>query len=83
MFLFLYFSLTFHKLSYFRERKRHNLKKIQTLIEVGLPPAVLTYLNCDNEEQKEEEQAKKQELLSKVNTPEQKVRTFMILSSAL
>ncbi|XP_070799924.1 coiled-coil domain-containing protein 191 [Pituophis catenifer annectens] len=53
------------------ERKRHNLKKIQTLIEVGLPPAELTYLNCDNEEQKEEEQAKKQELLSKVNTADQ------------
>uniref|UniRef100_A0A8C6VPK4 Coiled-coil domain containing 191 n=1 Tax=Naja naja TaxID=35670 RepID=A0A8C6VPK4_NAJNA len=48
--------------------KIHNLKKIQTLIEIGLPPAELTYLNCDNEEQKKEEQAKKQELLNKVNT---------------
>ncbi|XP_026537524.1 coiled-coil domain-containing protein 191 isoform X1 [Notechis scutatus] len=54
------------------ERKRHNLKKIQTLIEVGLHPAELTYLNCDNEEQKKEEQAKKQELLDKVNTADQK-----------
>ncbi|XP_070606038.1 coiled-coil domain-containing protein 191 isoform X2 [Erythrolamprus reginae] len=54
------------------ERKRHNLKKIQTLIEVGLPPAKHIYLNCDNEEQKEEEQARKQELLSEVNTADQK-----------
>ncbi|XP_015672344.1 coiled-coil domain-containing protein 191 [Protobothrops mucrosquamatus] len=54
------------------ERKRHNLKKIQSLIEVGLPLADLICLNCDNERQKKEEQDKQLELLSKVNTADQK-----------
>ncbi|XP_007431791.1 coiled-coil domain-containing protein 191 isoform X1 [Python bivittatus] len=54
------------------ERKRHNLKKIQSLIEVSLPPAGLIYLDCDNERQKKEKQAKKQELLSKINIADQK-----------
>ncbi|XP_063161746.1 coiled-coil domain-containing protein 191 [Candoia aspera] len=54
------------------ERKRHGLKKIQNLIEVGVPPAGLTYLHCDNEGQKKEKQAQKQELLSKINIADQK-----------
>ncbi|KAK9402329.1 coiled coil domain-containing protein [Crotalus adamanteus] len=54
------------------ERKRHNLKKIQSLIEVGLPLADLICLNCDNERQKKGEQDKQLELLSKVNTADQK-----------
>ncbi|XP_062983002.1 coiled-coil domain-containing protein 191 isoform X2 [Elgaria multicarinata webbii] len=54
------------------ERKRHNLKKTQRLVEVGLSPAVPAHLDCVKEGQRKEKQTKLQELLSKIDIANRK-----------
>uniref|UniRef100_A0A670IFR4 Coiled-coil domain containing 191 n=1 Tax=Podarcis muralis TaxID=64176 RepID=A0A670IFR4_PODMU len=57
------------------ERKRHDLKKIKRLVEVGMPP-VPVHLDCEIEGQRTEKQTRMQELLSKIDIANQKVRYF-------
>uniref|UniRef100_A0A670IF17 Coiled-coil domain containing 191 n=1 Tax=Podarcis muralis TaxID=64176 RepID=A0A670IF17_PODMU len=56
-------------------RKRHDLKKIKRLVEVGMPP-VPVHLDCEIEGQRTEKQTRMQELLSKIDIANQKVRYF-------
>ncbi|XP_053241209.1 coiled-coil domain-containing protein 191 [Podarcis raffonei] len=53
------------------ERKRHDLKKIKRLVEVGMPP-VPVHLDCEIEGQRKEKQTRMQELLSKIDIANQK-----------
>ncbi|XP_053161850.1 coiled-coil domain-containing protein 191 isoform X2 [Hemicordylus capensis] len=54
------------------ERKRHNLKQMQRLLEVDLPPTVPTHLEYEKEGQRKDKQIRTQELLSKIDIANQK-----------
>ncbi|XP_054829516.1 coiled-coil domain-containing protein 191 [Eublepharis macularius] len=49
------------------ERKRHKLKKLQSLVQVGLPSTLPTLIDSEKERQKKEKETKLQEVLSKID----------------
>nr|XP_056714492.1 coiled-coil domain-containing protein 191 [Euleptes europaea] len=54
------------------ERKRHKLKKIQRLVESGLPPTLPALPDCEKERGRKEKESRLQELLGKIDTANHK-----------
>ncbi|XP_015269054.1 PREDICTED: coiled-coil domain-containing protein KIAA1407 homolog [Gekko japonicus] len=54
------------------ERRRHKLKKIQRLVEAGLPPTLPAPIDYEKERQRKEKEAMLRELLNKTDTANHK-----------
>ncbi|KAL8190863.1 UNVERIFIED_CONTAM: hypothetical protein K2H54_062943, partial [Gekko kuhli] len=54
------------------ERRRHKFKKIQRLVEAGLPPTLPAPIDCEKERQRKEKEAMLRELLNKIGTANHK-----------